>query len=133
MWGVVTLEQGWDVLQRSGAQNGGFVFDCTHFMRGHTSLETLRAIPGHLIHCVQVCDGLMPLQPGVTLEMECFERLWPGDGDFPIADMLAVLHSTGGLRQIGPEVFSSSLAKMSVQEIAERSSSALAQYDVLGQ
>jgi len=65
--GVVTLEQGIEILRDSGATNGGFVFDCTHFTRGGTSLATLKSTPGRLIHCVQVCDGYLALPDGVTL------------------------------------------------------------------
>ena len=39
MWGVVTLEQGTQILNDSGVSNGGFVFDCTHFTRGGTSAD----------------------------------------------------------------------------------------------
>ncbi|MBX3568381.1 MAG: sugar phosphate isomerase/epimerase [Rhizobiaceae bacterium] len=131
MWGVVSLEQGWTILRDSGASNGGFVFDCTHFTRSNPSLETLAAIPGELIHCVQVCDGHIPMQPGVTLEGECFERLWPGDGDFAIPDILDTLDRTGGLTQIGPEVFSAKMAAMSAEEVAERSRASLEQYGAL--
>jgi sugar phosphate isomerase/epimerase len=131
MWGVVSMEQGWEILRKSGAKNGGFVFDCTHFVRSKSPMETLRSIPGHYIHCVQVCDGRMPLPAGVTLEMECFERLWPGEGDFPIAEMLDILDGTGGLRQIGPEVFSANLAGMSAEQVAEKSRDSLAQYAAL--
>jgi sugar phosphate isomerase/epimerase len=131
MWGVVDLEQGWEILRNAGVSNGGFVFDCTHFVRSSPNFATLSSIPGDLIHCVQVCDGYIPMPAGVTLEQECFERLWPGKGDFPIAKMLSTLNETGGLRQIGPEVFSATQASRSPQEIADLSVAALAQYDVL--
>ena len=131
MWGVVSLEQGLEVLRESGAENGGFVFDCTHFTRSNPSLDTLRSIPGDLIHCVQVCDGYLPMKPGVTLELECFERLWPGEGDFAIPDILDTLDGTGGLMQIGPEVFSASMATLSAEQVAERSVASLAQYEAL--
>ena len=131
MWGVVSLEQGWEIVKNAGAPNGGFVFDCTHFVRANSIFATLESIPGHLIHCVQVCDGYIPMKPGVTLELECFERLWPGDGDFPIAKLLDTLVKTGGLRQIGPEVFSAAQATRSPEEIARLSVAALAQYDAL--
>ena len=116
MWGVVSLEQGWEIVRGSGAANGGFVFDCTHFVRSGSTFDTLRSIPGDLIHCVQVCDGHIPLPAGVTLEGECFERLWPGEGNFPIAEMLDTLNATRGLRQIGPEVFSATLAGKSAEK-----------------
>ena len=131
MWGVVSLEQGWRILQDSGAKNGGFVFDCTHFTRSNPSLETLRSIPGQLIHCVQVCDGYLPMKSGTTLEAECFERLWPGEGDFAIGDMLDTLDETGGLTQIGPEVFSAKMATLSAEEIANRSRDSLTLYGAL--
>jgi sugar phosphate isomerase/epimerase len=131
MWGVVNLEQGLTILRDSGAPNGGFVFDCTHFVRSNPSLELLRSIPGELFHCVQVCDGHVPLPPGLTLEQECFERLWPGDGEFPIASFLDTLAETNGLMQIGPEVFSAELAAKSAQEIAELSRKAMLRYRAL--
>jgi len=131
MWGVVSLEQGWKILKGSGAKNGGFVFDCTHFTRSNPSLETLRQVPGNLIHCVQLCDGHIPLRPGVTLELECFERLWPGEGDFAISAILDTLDETGGLMQIGPEVFSADLASKSAEEVADLSRRSLLQYEAL--
>jgi sugar phosphate isomerase/epimerase len=131
MWGVVTFEQGLEILKGSGAPNGGFVFDCTHFVRGGTSTATLKAIPAHLIHCVQVCDGYIPLRQGVTLEKECFERLWPGEGDFPIASMLDTLNQIGGLVQIGPEIFSANMETKSAEAVAELSRECLLQYRAL--
>lgn len=131
MWGVVSLEQGWKILKDSGAKNGGLVFDCTHFIRSNPSLETLRQIPGNLIHCVQLCDGHIPLRPGVTLELECFERLWPGQGDFAISAILDTLNQSDGLMQIGPEVFSASLATKPAEEIADLARKSLLQYKSL--
>jgi sugar phosphate isomerase/epimerase len=131
MWGVVSMEQGWEIVQKAGAPNAGFVFDCTHFVRSGGNFDTLRTIPGHYIHCVQVCDGYLPLRPGVTLELECFERLWPGEGDFPIATILDTLDAIGGLRQIGPEIFSASMAAKSAEEVARLSRESLLQYEAL--
>jgi sugar phosphate isomerase/epimerase len=133
MWGVVTLEQGLVILKGSGAPNGGFVFDCTHFVRGGTSIATLKTVPGHLVHCVQVCDGYIPLRQSVTLEGECFERLWPGEGDFPIASMLDTLNQIGGLVQIGPEIFSATMAAKSAEGVAKRSRECLLRYKALTQ
>ena len=57
--------------------------------------------------------------------------MWPGDGDFPIAAMLDTLDETGGLMQIGPEVFSADMATKSAEEIARLSREALVQYKAL--
>ena len=131
MWGVVTLERGVEILRDSGVANGGFVFDCTHFTRGGTSLATLKSIPGRVIHCVQVCDGYLPLPDGVTLELECFQRLWPGEGDFAIAAMLDTLNETGGLAQVGPEVFSADMATKTAEDVAKMSRESLLRYKAL--
>ena len=75
----------------------------------------------------------MPLPTGMTLEKECFERLWPGQGDFAIAAMLDTLNETSGLTQIGPEVFSIEMATKSAEEIAKLSRESLLQYNTLTQ
>lgn len=69
----------------------------------------------------------------MTLEKECFERLWPGEGDFAIAAMLDTLNETGGLTQIGPEAFSVEIATKSAEEIAKLSRHSLLQYNALTQ
>lgn len=104
MWGIRTLEDTLEIIRRSGAKNGGIVFDVTHFVRGSTPMSVLENTPGHLIHCVQLCDGLMPAK--YSLEEECFSRLWPGEGAFPIPEIVRVLDRIGGLHGVGPEVFS---------------------------
>ncbi|MGO3986488.1 TIM barrel protein [Pseudomonas sp. SAS7] len=66
MWGVSSLEQGWEIVERAGAPNGGLVLDTLHFVRSESKLETLAKIPGSAIHCVQICDGIHPLKSGVN-------------------------------------------------------------------
>ena len=133
MWGVRTLQQGWDIVREADAANGGLVFDTLHFVRSHSTLDVLRTIPGEKIHCVQICDGLLPLAEGVTLEQDCFNRMWPGTGHFPLAEIVSVLEHIGGLNQVGPEVFSLSNQSMSAEQIAHACRSSLANYPELNQ
>jgi sugar phosphate isomerase/epimerase len=121
MWGVDTLQLAWDIVRESGAANAGIVFDTLHFMRSDPDLSVLESIPGHRIHTVQVNDGPKKLLDGVTLEENCFDRLWPGEGEFPLVSMLEVLARTGGLNQVAPEVFSPGNAGKSAEEIAKLS------------
>jgi sugar phosphate isomerase/epimerase len=109
MWGVRTLEDTLEIIRRAEVPNSGIVFDVTHFTRGGTPLKVLESTPGHLIHCVQLCDGVIPAK--LSLEEECFSRLWPGEGDFKIAEIVRVLDRIGGLNGVGPEVFSPVFAK----------------------
>lgn len=131
MWGVTSLEQGWEIVERAGAPNGGLVLDTLHFVRSESRLETLAKIPGSSIHCVQICDGIHPLKSGVTLEADCFDRMWPGTGNFPLGDIVSGLHKIGGLNGVGPEVFSALNQNMTAEEIARLCKQSLLAYPEL--
>ncbi len=121
MWGVRTLNDAWDIVKRADCFNGGLVFDILHFVRGGSRLSDLEAIPGERIHTVQLNDGPLRLPSGVSLLENCFQRLWPGDGEFPITDVLQILARIGGLSELNPEVFSPSNKDFGPSEIASRS------------
>ncbi|WP_455924441.1 sugar phosphate isomerase/epimerase family protein [Pseudomonas putida] len=133
MWGVTSLEQGWEIVRDADQANGGLVLDTLHFVRGNSSLDTLAQIPGGRIHCVQICDGALPLPPGRTLAQDCFERQWPGTGQFALGEILDALHRHGGLgHQVGPEVFSAANAQLDAGQVAALCRESLARYPVLG-
>lgn len=117
LWGVPTLDMAWKIVSGSGAKNGGLVFDTWHFVRGKSNLEDLRKIPGEWIHCVQLNDGPLELPPGVTIKDNCYDRKFPGDGEFPNAEVVRILATTGGLNHVGAEVFSPVLKEMSPEEV----------------
>ncbi|MDR0280820.1 MAG: sugar phosphate isomerase/epimerase [Paucimonas sp.] len=131
MWGVRSLEQGWDVVREAGVANGGLVLDTLHFVRSASRLETLAQIPGQMIRCVQICDGVHPLPAQTTLEQDCFNRMWPGQGNFPLQDIVALLAHIGGLNQVGPEVFSLANREMSAEDVAQRCVESLLVYPQL--
>lgn len=131
MWGVKSLEQGWEIVERAGAPNGGLVLDTLHFVRSESKLETLALIPGSSIHCLQICDGIHPLKAGVTLEADCFERMWPGTGNFPLKAIVSALHAIGGLNGVGPEVFSVMNQGMSAEDVAQLCKQSLLAYPEL--
>lgn len=130
LWGVPTLEMAWNIVRDSGAANGGLVFDAWHFVRGGSDIALLRDIPGERIHCVQLNDGPLRLPAGVSIKEDCYDRLFPGDGEFPLTALIKVLASTGGLNQVGPEVFSPVLADMTAEQVATKSAETIAR--VLG-
>ena len=121
LWGVPTLEMGWEIVRGAGQPNSGLVFDIWHFTRSGSRLDTLASIPGSLIHCVQLSDGALNLPPGVTVKEDCYNRLFPGEGEFANAKVISVLDGIGGLNEVGPEVFSPSLMKMDAEQIAAKS------------
>lgn len=131
MWGIPKIEDALRIIDKSGAKNSGLVFDTTHITRGGTSLETIRKIPAHLIHLVQLCDGQIPSK--ISLEEECFSRMWPGKGDFDIAGLVAVLDNMDALKGVGPEVFSPEYAKSGTPGtwIAEQTEKSMKRYPQL--
>lgn len=125
MWGVKTLRQAWSVVSSAGRPNSGIVFDILHYVRSGSTLDMLREIPGDRIHCVQLNDGPLRLPAGVTLEENCFDRGWPGTGEFPLTEVVRTLADMDALRQVSPEVFSPQNAARSAAEIAALSSGSL--------
>jgi len=125
MWGVKTLRQAWSIVSAAGRPNGGIVFDTLHYVRSGSTLDMLREIPGDRIHCVQLNDGPLRLPAGVTLEENCFDRGWPGTGEFPLIEIVRTLASLDALRQVSPEVFSPHNAARSAAEIATLSAESL--------
>jgi sugar phosphate isomerase/epimerase len=59
------------------------------------------------------------------LEENCFDRDWPGTGEFPLVKIVAALADMDALRQVSPEVFSPHNATRSAAEIAALSSESL--------
>ena|ERR1700691_5528153 len=110
----------WDILQDVGARNSGLVFDFWHYMRSGPDEALLRRIPGSKITAVQLCDATAAAPPGMSLAYDGLNnRLAPGEGDFPISQLLSTLREIGGLNNVGLEVFSSRFDQMSAQELGD--------------
>src|SRR5690242_17637759 len=105
MWAVRTIRQAWSVVSAAGRPNAGIVFD--------------------ILHYVQLNDGPLRLPAGVTLEENCFDRGWPGTGEFPLTEIVRTLADRGALRQVSPEVFSPHNATRGAAEIAALSAESL--------
>jgi sugar phosphate isomerase/epimerase len=67
----------------------------------------------------------VPDPAGVTLEENCFDRGWPGTGEFPLTEIVRTLADRGALRQVSPEVFSPHNATRGAAEIAALSAESL--------
>lgn len=76
---------------RAARADIGIVFDVFHFVREGGVVEDLRAVPAGLIRHIQLCDGALDASPETTLYEAVHERLYPGDGAFPLHELLAGL------------------------------------------
>jgi 4-hydroxyphenylpyruvate dioxygenase len=122
--GVPDLATAWAVIERAGRPNLGLVLDTWHYLRGRPDDALLDAIPGERILAVHVSDG--PATSGLALVDETMrDRRLPGEGDWPLVDLLALLVRKPGLGQIGVEVLSEELWRLAPDEIGRRCGDAL--------
>lgn len=102
---VANLDEAVHIAEHSGG--GGILLDALHFRRFGGRLEQLRSLDPELLSYAQLCDA--PLAPpsglprprklprgqstdGTDLQLESRAmRLLPGDGELPLADILAAL------------------------------------------
>lgn len=90
--GVRTLADAMQVLGQAGRPNGYVVIDILHLMRAEGGLESLRLMPLDRVGIVQLCDGPLLLPADADLANEArHDRLPPGEGEFPIQELLTLL------------------------------------------
>jgi sugar phosphate isomerase/epimerase len=122
VFGIRDLKTAWQIVDGAGASNSGVVLDFWHYMRGGRDDALLRSIPGDKITGVQLCDATAKVPDGMSLAFDGLNnRRAPGDGEFPIAEILRVLRESGGLNRVGPEIFSLEFDRMSAKDIGEKS------------
>jgi sugar phosphate isomerase/epimerase len=90
MGNVRTPDEGLDLIRAAGV-DAALVVDCIHLVRVGGSAETLRSIPAqHLAH-VQICDGPAVIGPEEIGVEATANRLYPGEGGLPLAEILAAV------------------------------------------
>ena len=82
-----TLAEARSLVLASGA-DVGLCFDPHHLIRTGGGLAELQAIEPGMIRYVQVCDGPLIQPPEIRATEAVCERLYPGDGEFPLVDLL---------------------------------------------
>ncbi|MGV6875556.1 sugar phosphate isomerase/epimerase family protein [Pseudochelatococcus sp. B33] len=92
------LAEALDILKRAGAANAHVLVDALHMVRSASPVSLLAETPAGLIGSFQLCDGpLAPPYPDDLPREARTERLLPGEGDFPLADMLKALPPATGI------------------------------------
>ena len=91
MFATSTLAQARDIVRASGI-DAGIVLDAFHVVRKGGTAADVRAIEPQLIGYIQLCDGPIGATPMTAEQMSheaSYERLYPGDGDFPLVELLS--------------------------------------------
>jgi sugar phosphate isomerase/epimerase len=102
---VKTIADAQRVLNRSGHPAGAILIDALHLQRsGGTPADVSAVAPARLPY-VQLCDG--PFQPilpdsAVALTEARTGRLFPGDGELPLAELLGALPAGASLAVEAP-------------------------------
>jgi sugar phosphate isomerase/epimerase len=105
-----------DLVQRTGRENATLMVDTWHWYRGGADLDMLQSIPGDRIGSVQLNDA--PREAAADLVVESMQdRLAPGEGDIPIAEVIRVLDEIGSNAPLGVEVFNRRHASMRAADV----------------
>lgn len=119
IWGIPDLAAAWDLISQAQAPDSGVMFDIWHYTRGNPDDELLQRIPERYITGVQLSDGTATSPPGRdALEDTRHYRRPPGQGEFRVREIVALLRKIGGLNNVGPEIFSATFDGLPEQDIA---------------
>jgi sugar phosphate isomerase/epimerase len=90
MGNVRTPQDGLGLIEEAGV-DARLVIDCAHLVRTGCTAETLRSIPRARIGHLQLCDGPPSVTPEQALIEASADRLYPGEGVFPLVEILAAI------------------------------------------
>lgn len=85
-----TLAQARELIRESGS-DARILVDTLHLIRSGGGVEQLRAIDPALIGYVQINDGPLSIEPETMIAEAHGERLYPGEGEFPLAELLRIM------------------------------------------
>jgi sugar phosphate isomerase/epimerase len=83
------LAQALEVIRLAG--RGKISIDPLHIVRTGTPLEALRRLAPGMIGYLQFCDGPLVGSPQTYGRESSADRLPPGDGEFPLVELLALI------------------------------------------
>ena len=87
MFATSTLAQAREII-RSSRVEAGIVLDAFHLVREGGTAADVRAMEPGLICYVQLCDGPASVSVETAHYEAVNERLYPGDGEFGLAELL---------------------------------------------
>lgn len=85
-----------EVLEKSGGNNCGIIFDSLHFARSGSTLDDVKSIPAKWLAYAQICDA--PAIGPDSIEGLNYaarhERLLPGDGELDLQQFFSLIPPT---------------------------------------
>lgn len=82
-------------VEAAGHDNGGVLIDPIHLYRSGGDAAQVAALPAHWFRYAQLCDAPVPAPADMAelIHQARFERLYPGEGGLPLADLFRALPS----------------------------------------
>jgi sugar phosphate isomerase/epimerase len=122
--GLRDIRTAWEVVRQTKRPNGGLLVDTFHFYKGESRLDDLRQVPAEKIFVVHLDDA--PDLPIDLKEMCMGHRLFPGEGVFPMEEILDLLVLEKDYRDwFSLEVFNEESATMDYTDLANKGADSL--------
>jgi sugar phosphate isomerase/epimerase len=116
---VYDVDKALAVVEGADAPNGGLAFDTWHLGKMRLEPDDLRRVPPQFVSWVELSDGPYEYAEDRLDEVINRRRL-PGEGEFPVADYVAVFRELGYAGPWGVEVLSEELRSLPIDQIFER-------------
>lgn len=88
---IAGLPEALDFLRRVDSANAGLLVDLLHLAQSGGTPADLAALPPGLVRGAQLCDGPAQVDFAAYAHNAIMHRLWPGEGELPVADFLRAL------------------------------------------
>lgn len=111
------------IVETSGAGNCSIMVDTWHLARSGGTAADIRALPPGIVGTFQLADRIAPA-PGAAY-VPLSGRSLPGEGELPLAGMVAAALANNPAITVELEVFSEELAAMTADAAAARSAGAV--------
>ena len=115
---IGTLEGALEIVRRVGLPNLGIVLDAWQLHRTGVDADALAEVPATAIAAIQLSDDTFESKGRIPGILE--DRLVPGDGAIPLAEMLAALVPRRPGVDVTVEVINSSLQQLAPRDVARR-------------
>jgi len=86
-----SMAQAIRVVENAHAANAALTMDCLHLMRTGATLEEIAKLDPAMVGHIQICDGPMNMPAERQLWEAGDHRLYPGEGEFPLAEIFRLL------------------------------------------
>ena len=114
---IKNLKQGVEIVQVSGAKNGGLLLDIWHVVRGGIDYTDIAALPNGILAWIELDDADKE-RVGTFNEDSVYRRKLCGEGSFDVPGFLRAVRAAGYDGAYGVEMISDAHRKLSVDEAA---------------